>query len=175
MRSSIQTFGPVLTIDGGDSSLRRFHIFRTHKNMTCNYSGTPFKKLIVALGLIVILVYVLWLWWSTNSPQTREDRTAIKNVYIIFENSIRQDDFAHAYMVMSPSYTEQNTLELFTTQFSFIQKGEESLTPEHFISVNGDEAWLWPKGSTQRHGAIFEFEKLVGKWYLTGKIGIIHD
>ena len=143
--------------------------------MICRLAGRIFKKKRIMFGIALIVVFLLWFWNTRDGTQTRQDKSAIERVYITFERSIREEDVVTAYELMSPSFRKRRGIESFTYRFRFIQKGEESLVPRYFISVNGDKAWLWPKGSSQRHGAIFEFERLDGKWYLTGKIGIVHD
>lgn len=132
-------------------------------------------KRIVFGSIPIVVVLIFWIWNTMDNPQTQQDTLAIERVYIEFEESIRQGDFASAYELMSLSFRERRDLESFTHRFHFVQKGEESLDPKRFIHINGDKAFLFPKGASQRHGAIFEFEKLEGRWYLTGKIGVIHD
>lgn len=136
------------------------------------------KKIFVGIILslvVVVLGYLLAVWIVSHNPQLKQEERLIEAVYNQFESSIRNGDFVSAYTLMSPAYRKDNNFEHFTYRFRFVERREEQTKPRRFVMFEGEKAMLFPQGASQSHGAIFEFEKIDGTWYLTGKIGVIHN
>lgn len=136
--------------------------------------------LIKIIGKIIIVICaILWIWDVIEYRLTIADKSAIDRLYMTFEGYIREGDFARAFELMSPSYRERKDLRSLTARFRFIQEDEEyRLHPQRALYFRRDKAWLFPKDTSQPdcwHGVSFEFEKIEGKWYLTGHTAIYQD
>lgn len=140
----------------------------------------PLKVALVIANIILILYFVSGLFAYIENEQEIKDKSAIDALYIKFEGYIREQDFMSAYNLMIPSYREHHSLESFSYLFgSFLADDAYRLHPQRSLSFSkNSKAWLFPKDTSQPgswHGITFEFEKINGKWYLTGNTALYTD
>ena len=135
-------------------------------------------KLLKMIRIVVEIVLVLLVCWLgiqvVEKQRIEQEEIAIDRVYIAFESDICGGKFEEAYELMSPTYRAEHDLEIFTFMFSGIYKSELYwLYPQRTISIDGDEATLYPDGRWDT--VAIQFQNVEGKWYLTGEKLVFHD
>lgn len=147
------------------------------------------KTFVYALGLLIVLmVWNVLDWKMSFSDQAivsqiqlnqSEDARRIFFRYINFQEKMRGGNFKAAYVYMSPTYRQQNSLEAFQQQFSTTYF--PSLNPEPKLTTSTDKstAILYPDwdiyGSLDQSGVVLFLEKEQDDWYFTGEVSLILD
>ena len=147
-----------------------------------------FRAIQIVLTIILILGFTLWFWTQIHADkETKQDKSvratdletqqieaAIEKVYSQFEKYIREDQFANAYELMTPSYRDHNTLKMFRFQFCVFQKSEKyKLSSKREVIISRDEATLSPQGGWD--SVALKLKKIEGKWYFTGEVLVFKD
>ena len=127
----------------------------------------PSRKILFVSGVIAF-VGVAVGWWCHVSPEDR----AIEKRYAVWQSAMKNQQYAVAYAFMSPDYRGSNSVERFAEDFWFLGSLDFRMSPGRTLRVRGSRAWLFPVAShwyAPGSGPEYEWTKVQGQWFLTGK------
>src|SRR5689334_7751342 len=114
------------------------------------------------------IVIVIAGWLIRNSVE----RERIAARYVEFHNAFSGGQTEAAFQFMSPSYRANHTLKAFADEFRAQEDDLFALEPGHSIRIRGLRAWLYPRRVEWLQlwsGPDYEWEKINGEWFLTGR------
>ena len=98
--------------------------------------------------------------------------------YGAWQKALEENRIGDAYMVMSKAYREVRSLEGFRKDLGYYGDAMYHLSPGYHLRVYGSGAWLYPyhaEFGELRSGPEFEWEKVEGTWYFTGRVTVFLD